>query len=164
MAASDKTLTDLFVETLKDVYYAEKQLLKALPKMAKSAESDQLRQAFETHREQTGTQIERLEKVFAMCGTQPKAKTCDAILGIIEEGKEIMEDFKGSEALDAGLIAAAQAAEHYEISRYGALKTWAGRLGMRDAAMLLEETLKEEKQTDQLLTQLAESSANKRAA
>ena len=164
MAAKDKNLTDLFVETLKDIYYAEKQLLKALPKMAKSAQSTQLRQAFETHRDQTETQIERLEKVFEMCGTRAKAKTCDAILGIVEEGKDIMDEFKGSDALDAGLIAAAQAAEHYEISRYGALKTWAGQLGMRDAAMLLDETLKEEKQTDQLLSQLAESSANRKAA
>jgi ferritin-like metal-binding protein YciE len=164
MPAKDKNLTDLFVETLKDVYYAEKALLKALPKMAKSAESDRLRDAFERHRDQTETQIERLEKVFEMCGTRPRAKTCDAILGIIEEGKEVMEDFKGTEALDAGLIAAAQAAEHYEISRYGALKTWAGQLGMRDAAKLLEETLQEEKDTDRLLTELAESSANRKAA
>jgi ferritin-like metal-binding protein YciE len=164
MAAKDKNLTDLFVETLKDIYFAEKQLLKALPKMAKSAQSTQLRQAFETHRDQTETQIERLEKVFEMCGARAKAKTCDAILGIVEEGKDIMDEFKGSDALDAGLIAAAQAAEHYEISRYGALKTWAGQLGMRDAAMLLEETLKEEKQTDQILSQLAESSVNKKAA
>jgi ferritin-like metal-binding protein YciE len=164
MAAKDKNLMDLFVETLKDIYYAEKQLLKALPKMAKSAQSTQLRQAFETHRDQTETQIERLEKVFEMCGTRAKAKTCDAILGIVEEGKDIMDEFKGSDALDAGLIAAAQSAEHYEISRYGALKTWAGQLGMRDAAMLLDDTLKEEKQTDQILSQLAESSANRRAA
>lgn len=164
MPAKDKNLTDLFVETLKDTYYAEKALLKALPKMAKSAESDRLRDAFELHRDQTETQIERLEKVFEMCGTRPRAKTCDAILGIIEEGKEVMEDFKGTEALDAGLIAAAQAAEHYEISRYGALKTWAGQLGMRDAARLLEETLQEEKDTDRLLTELAESSANRKAA
>jgi ferritin-like metal-binding protein YciE len=164
MPAKDKNLTDLFVETLKDTYYAEKALLKALPKMAKSAESDRLRDAFELHRDQTETQIERLEKVFEMCGTRPRAKTCDAILGIIEEGKEVMEDFKGTEALDAGLIAAAQAAEHYEISRYGALKTWAGQLGMRDAARLLEETLQEEKDTDRLLTEMAESSANRKAA
>lgn len=164
MPAKDKNLTDLFIETLKDTYHAEKQLLKALPRMAKAAESDKLRQAFEHHSDQTETQIERLEKVFELCGTRPRAKTCDAILGIVEEGKEVMEEFKGSEALDAGLIAAAQAAEHYEISRYGALKTWAGQLGMRDAASLLEETLNEEKQTDELLTELAESSANKRAA
>ena len=162
--SKEKTLTDLFIETLKDTYYAEKQLLKALPKMAKSAESNQLRDAFEKHRDQTETQIERLEKVFEICDTKPRAKTCDAILGIVEEGKEVMEEFKGSEALDAGLIAAAQAAEHYEISRYGALKTWAGQLGMRDAVNLLEETLQEEKQTDQLLSQLAESSANRKAA
>ena len=164
MPAKEKNLTDLFVETLKDTYHAEKTLLKALPKMAKSAESDRLRQAFETHRDQTETQIERLEKVFEMCGTRARAKTCDAILGIVEEGKEVMEEFKGSEALDAGLIAAAQAAEHYEISRYGALKTWAGQLGMRDAAKLLEETLQEEKDTDRLLTEMAESSANRKAA
>ena len=164
MPAKDKNLTDLFIETLKDTYHAEKQLLKALPKMAKAAQSDKLRQAFEHHRDQTETQIERLEKVFEICDTRPRAKTCDAILGIVEEGKEVMEEFKGSDALDAGLIAAAQAAEHYEISRYGALKTWAGQLGMRDAARLLEETLNEEKQTDALLTQLAESSANKQAA
>jgi ferritin-like metal-binding protein YciE len=159
-----KSLSDLFIETLKDTYHAEKQLLKALPKMAKSAESDQLRQAFEHHRDQTEEQIERLEKVFEMCQTRPRAKTCDAILGIIEEGKEVMEEFRGSEALDAGLIAAAQAAEHYEISRYGTLKTWAGQLGLRDAVGLLDETLKEEKETDQLLTDLAESSANRKAA
>lgn len=132
--------------------------------MAKAAESDQLRQAFLTHRDQTGTQIERLEKVFEMCGTRAKAKTCDAILGIIEEAKDVMEEFRGTDALDAGLIAAAQAAEHYEISRYGALKTWAGQLGLRDAARLLEETLNEEKQTDRLLTEMAESSANRKAA
>lgn len=164
MPAKNKNLTDLFVETLKDTYHAEKQLLRALPKMAKAAESDQLREAFETHRDQTESQIERLEKVFEMCGTRPRAKTCDAILGIIEEGKEVMEDFRGSDALDAGLIAAAQAAEHYEISRYGALKTWAGQLGMGEAARLLEETLEEERQTDLLLTQMAEKSVNKRAA
>ena len=164
MPAKEKNLTDLFVETLKDTYYAEKALLKALPKMAKAAESDQLRRGFETHRDQTETHVERLEKVFEMCGTRPKAKTCDAILGIIEEGKDVMEEFRGTEALDAGLIAAAQAAEHYEISRYGALKTWAAQLGMRDAARLLEETLNEEKQTDRLLTEMAESSANRKAA
>ena len=164
MPAKEKNLTDLFVETLKDTYYAEKALLKALPKMAKAAESDQLRRGFETHRDQTETHVERLEKVFEMCGMRPKAKTCDAILGIIEEGKDVMEEFRGTEALDAGLIAAAQAAEHYEISRYGALKTWAAQLGMRDAARLLEETLNEEKQTDRLLTEMAESSANRKAA
>ena len=164
MPAKEKNLTDLFIETMKDTYYAEKALLKALPKMAKAAESDQLRQAFLTHRDQTETQIERLEKVFEICGTRAKAKTCDAILGIIEEGKDVMEEFRCTDALDAGLIAAAQAAEHYEISRYGALKTWAGQLGLRDAARLLEETLSEEKQTDRLLTEMAESSANRKAA
>lgn len=164
MTTSEKNLTDLFVATLKDTYHAEKQLLKALPKMAKAAESDRLREAFETHRDETENQIERLEKVFEICGVRPRAKTCDAILGIVEEGKEVMDEFRGSEALDAGLIAAAQAAEHYEISRYGALKTWAGQLGMKDAVKLLDETLKEEKKTDQMLTDIAEAAANKKAA
>lgn len=164
MPASEKNLTDLFIVTLKDTYHAEKQLLKALPKMAKAADSDRLREAFETHRDETETQIERLEKVFEICGVRPRAKTCDAILGIVEEGKEVMDEFRGSEALDAGLIAAAQAAEHYEISRYGALKTWAGQLGMKDAVKLLDETLTEEKKTDQMLTDIAEAAANKKAA
>jgi ferritin-like metal-binding protein YciE len=164
MPAKEKTLTDLFLETLKDMYHAEKQILKSLPKMAKSAASDQLREAFENHRNETENQIERLEQVFEMFGKPARAKTCDAILGIIEESKEVMEEFRGTEALDAGLIASAQTIEHYEISRYGTLKTWATQLGMNDAVRLLEQTLQEEKKTDQLLTQIAESAVNKEAA
>jgi ferritin-like metal-binding protein YciE len=164
MAAKQKTLDDLFLETLKDMYHAEKQILRALPRMAKAADSDQLRQAFEQHRDETEVQVERLEQVFEMLGKSARGKTCEAIQGIVEEGKEVMDDFKESEALDAGLIAAAQAVEHYEISRYGTLRTWATQLGMNDAAKLLEETLQEEKKTDELLTQLAEAALNRKAA
>jgi ferritin-like metal-binding protein YciE len=164
MPAKEKTLNDLFLEALKDVYHAEKQILRALPKMAKAAESEELREAFKTHREETQVQVERLEEVFEMIGKPARAKTCQAILGIIEEGKEVMDDYADSEAIDAGLIAAAQAVEHYEISRYGTLKTWATQLGLRDAAKLLDQTLEEEKKTDKLLTGLAESALNQKAA
>ena len=164
MPAKEKTLNDLFLEALKDVYHAEKQILRALPKMAKAAESDELRQAFVKHRAETEGQVERLEEVFEAIGKKAQGKTCEAIQGIIEEGKEIMEDFAESEALDAGLIAAAQAVEHYEISRYGTLRTWAQELGLRDAVGLLEQTLEEEKKTDQLLSQLAEARVNQKAA
>jgi ferritin-like metal-binding protein YciE len=161
--AKQKDLNDLFLDTLKDIYYAEKQILKALPKMAKAAESDEVRQAFEQHRNETETQIERLEQVFEMLGKRAQGKTCEAIVGIIDEGKEIMDEYKGTSALDAGLVSSAQAVEHYEITRYGTLKTWAGQLGLNDAVPLLEQTLAEEKRTDELLTQIAEQSANQRA-
>jgi ferritin-like metal-binding protein YciE len=161
--AKQKDLNDLFLDTLKDIYYAEKQILKALPKMAKAAESDEVRQAFEQHRNETETQIERLEQVFEMLGKRAQGKTCEAIVGIIDEGKEIMDEYKGTSALDAGLVSSAQAVEHYEITRYGTLKTWAGQLGLNDAVPLLEQTLAEEKRTDELLTRIAEQSANQRA-
>ncbi len=164
MATKQKSLNDLFLETLKDMYHAEKQILKALPKMAKAAESDQLRQAFEQHRAETEGQVERLEQVFELLGKAARGKPCEAIQGMVEESQEVMEDFKGSDALDAGLLAAAQAVEHYEISRYGTLRTWATQLGMPDAARLLEQTLQEEKQTDALLTQIAEAAVNQQAA
>jgi ferritin-like metal-binding protein YciE len=164
MATTDKTLQDLFLETLKDMYHAEKQILRALPKMAKAARSDELRQAFETHRAQTEGQVERLEQVFEMLGKAARGKPCEAIQGLVEEGKEVMEDFKNSAALDAGLLAGAQAVEHYEISRYGTLKAWATQLGMRDAVRLLDQTLQEEKETDELLTRLAEGTLNQQAA
>lgn len=159
-----KTLNDLFLETLKDIYYAERQILKALPKMARGAQSEALSQAFLQHREETQTQIERLQQVFEMLGKAARGKTCPAIDGIIEEGEEIMSDFKGSPALDAGLLAAAQAVEHYEITRYGTLKEWALLLGMQDAAALLDQTLQEESKTDETLTQLAEAEINRAAA
>jgi ferritin-like metal-binding protein YciE len=164
MPASPKTLEDLFHETLKDIYHAEKAILKALPKMAKKAESDDLRAAFEKHRDETETHVERLEAIFNALDKPARGKTCDAIIGLIDEGKEVMEEFKNSEALDAGLLAGAQAVEHYEISRYGTLKAWAAKLGMDDAVRLLDTTLKEEKKTDELLTRLAEDSLNQKAA
>ena len=159
-----KNLKELFTETLKDIYFAEKQILRALPKMAKQAESPELKQAFETHRDQTEGHVERLNEVFEQLGRPARGKTCEAILGIIDEAKEIMEEFKGAEALDAGLASSAQAVEHYEIARYGTLKTWALQLGLSDAAKLLDQTLQEEIQTDKLLTKLATSSVNKKAA
>jgi ferritin-like metal-binding protein YciE len=164
MAASEKTLDDLFLDTLKDIYYAEKQILKALPKMAKAAQAPELKAAFETHRGETEGQVERLEKVFELVGKRAQGKPCEAILGIIEEGKEIMEEFKGAPALDAGLLSGAQAVEHYEIARYGTLKAWATKLGMTEAARLLDQTLQEEKKTDMLLSKLAVSSLNQKAA
>jgi ferritin-like metal-binding protein YciE len=164
MTAKDKDIHDLFFDTLKDIYFAEKQILKALPKMAKATTSDKLRAAFEKHHGETEGQVERLEKIFELIDKPPRTKTCDAIQGILDEGKEIMEEYKGSEALDAGMLAAAQAVEHYEISRYGTLKQWATQLGMKEAASLLDETLQEEKKTDESLTKLAEAAVNLAAA
>jgi ferritin-like metal-binding protein YciE len=163
MASKEKTLDDLFVETLKDIYFAEKAIVKALPKMAKAAESDELREAFETHLKETEGQVNRLEQVFDELDKPARGKTCDAIQGMIDEAKDVMSEFKASEALDAGLVAAAQAVEHYEISRYGTLKTWAAQLGLQRAVELLDETLQEEKHADQLLTRIAEASVNQRA-
>jgi len=162
--ASDKGLEELFEDTLRDIYYAERQILKALPKMARAAQSEDLRAGFEHHREQTQGQIDRLEQIFELLGQRPRGKTCDAILGIIEEGKEIMDEYKGTSAIDAGLVSSAQAVEHYEIARYGTLKTWAKQLGMAEAAALFDETLKEEVETDKILSQLATSQANRKAA
>ena len=162
--AQDKTLDDLFLDTLKDIYYAEKQILKTLPKMAKAAQSPQLKAGFEQHQDETETHVERLEQVFEMLGKPARGKTCDAILGIIEEGKSIMDEFKGTSALDAGLVAAAQAVEHYEMARYGTLRTWAQQLGMADAAKLFQQTLSEEEATDKKLSDLATTQANKKAA
>lgn len=164
MAKTEKDLNDLFLETLKDIYFAEKKILQTLPKMARAAQEEQLKAAFEKHREQTEGQVERLEQVFELLGKPARGKTCDAILGMIEEGKEVMEDFGGTPALDAGLIAGAQAIEHYEISRYGTLISWAQQLGQKEIASLLKATLDEEKQTDELLTSLAGSASNRKAA
>ena len=161
--AKEKTLNDLFHDTLKDIYYAERKILKALPKMKRAAESEELKAAFEKHHSQTEGQIERLQQVFDIIGKPARGKTCDAIEGIISEGEEIMDEFKGTVALDAGLISSAQAVEHYEITRYGTLKRWATELGMTDAADLLDQTLQEESKTDGDLTKLADSSANARA-
>jgi ferritin-like metal-binding protein YciE len=161
---AEKKLNDLFLDTLKDIYFAERQILKNLPKMAKAARSEELKKAFLTHRDETERHVERLQEVFELIGKRAQAKTCEAIKGILEEGEEIMEEYGSSEALDAGLLAAAQAVEHYEMSRYGTLKTWAGQLGLQDAVRLLDETLQEEKKTDALLSDLAESSVNREAS
>jgi ferritin-like metal-binding protein YciE len=161
---AEKQLDDLFLDTLKDIYYAERQILKALPKMAKAATSPELKAGFEQHHTETEGHVERLERVFELLGKTPRGKTCDAILGILDEGKSIMDEFKGTQALDAGLAAAAQAVEHYEIARYGTLRSWAKQLGMTEAADLFGQTLAEEEATDKKLTQLATTVVNKKAA
>src|ERR1700694_4981462 len=161
---AEKDLSALFLDRLKDIYYAEKQIYKSLPKMAKAANSDQLRAAFEKHHDETDGQIERLERIFDRLGKPARGKKCDAIEGILDEGTEIMDEYKGEPALDAGLLAAAQAVEHYEISRYGTLKSWAGKLGMKDAVKLLDQTLAEEKKTDDTLSRIAKSAINAQAA
>jgi ferritin-like metal-binding protein YciE len=161
--AKEKELKDLFLDTLKDIYFAEKKILSALPKMAKAAQSPKLKAAFEKHLTETDGQVDRLEQVFASIDETARSKTCDAIMGILDEGKEVMSEYKGMPALDAGLLAAAQAVEHYEISRYGTLKTWANELGYREAVKLLDATLKEEKNTDNTLSQIAESEVNRHA-
>jgi ferritin-like metal-binding protein YciE len=162
--SKDKDLHDAFYETLKDVYYAEKQSVKACKKSAKNVNSAELRKAFEEHAEVSGHQVERLEKIFEIIGKAPRAKTCEAMSGIVSEMEEDLEDFGGTSAGDAVIIGCAQAIEHYEIARYGMLKTWATQLGLRDAATLLSETLAEEKATDERLTKLADSVNLKAAA
>ena len=157
---AQKMLEDLFYDTLKDIYYAERQIVKALPKMARGATDPKLKAAFEKHKDQTEGHIERLQQVFESIGKRAQGKTCEAIQGILAEGEELIEDFKGTPALDAGLISSAQAVEHYEITRYGTLRTWATQLGYTDAAKLLDATLKEEEQTDQGLTKIAETVVN----
>ncbi|MES2542924.1 MAG: ferritin-like domain-containing protein [Pseudomonadota bacterium] len=158
-----KTLDDLFHETLKDIYYAERKILRALPKMARGAKSPDLKAAFQKHEEETQMQVERLQQVFELIGKPARGKTCPAIDGIIEEGEEALQAFADSPALDASLIAAAQAVEHYEIARYGTLRRWAEVMGMKDAAKLLDQTLQEEGMTDESLTQLADGSINQAA-
>lgn len=158
-----KVLQDLFLDTLKDIYYAEQKITKALPKMAKAAQAKELKAAFEKHLRETQSQVKRLEQVFQLIDETPKGKKCPAIDGILKEGDEIGKDYKGSPALDAGLLAAAQAVEHYEISRYGTLKCWASELGYTDAVKLLDATLNEEKKTDAALTRLAEGEVNMHA-
>ena len=151
MAKKEKMLEDLFHETLKDIYYAEKKILTALPKMEKAAQSEELQAAFERHEGETKDQVERLEQIFELIKHPAKGKTCDAINGIIDESQEVMKEFRGSTALDAGLLASAQTVEHYEISRYGTLKAF------------LDETLEEEKKTDEALTELAKAAVNQQA-
>ena len=163
MAKEAKQLDTLFHDTLKDIYFAEKKILATLPKMEKAAQAGELKKAFANHRTETEGHVARLEKVFAIIDKKPQAKTCDAIVGITDEGAEIMKKYKGSPALDAGLLAAAQAVEHYEISRYGTMKTWAQELGLHDAVRLLDQTLLEEKKTHEALTEIAKTAVNQRA-
>jgi ferritin-like metal-binding protein YciE len=163
MATKQKTLDDLFYDTLRDIYYAEKKILKTLPKMAKATQSKELKAAFDKHEGETERHIERLEQVFEIIGRPARGKTCEAIDGITDEGAEIMDEYKGMAALDAGMLAAAQSVEHYEISRYGTLRTWAQELGHDKAAKLLSETLDEEKAADKMLSGLATSTINVKA-
>lgn len=160
---SVKTMEDLFVATLKDIYYAEKQILKALPDMVKKADDPKLKKALETHKGETEGQVERLEKVFKLIKIPARGKKCDAIEGIIDEAKEHMGEIENERVLDAGIISSAQAVEHYEICRYGTLVEWANDLGHKDAAKLLAQTLEEEHHADKLLTEIARGSVNKNA-
>jgi ferritin-like metal-binding protein YciE len=162
--AAVKSMQDLFLHTLQDIYDAEKQILRALPKMAKKAGTGELKQAFEQHRDETQGQIERLTQVFEMLDKRARGMHCHAIEGLVEEAKEVMDEVEDEQVLDAGLLSAAQAVEHYEISRYGTMIAWAKQLGLNDAAKLLEETLEEEKKTDQILNKLALGNVNRKAA
>ena len=161
---AEKDLKALFVHQLKDIYFAENAILKALPQMAEAAQSEELKGALAVHLKETQEQVKRLEQVFQIVGEKPSGVECKAIQGLIEEGEEIVREFKGGEALDAALIAAAQAIEHYEITRYGTLLAWAKQLELSDAEELLQETLVEEENTDELLSELAEDAVNPAAA
>lgn len=162
--SSPKNLKDLFVHTLKDLYYAEKQLNKTLPKLAAKSSDKHLKKGFNDHQKETEKHIARLEKVFGLVNEKPSGEKCPAIDGIIKEGEELIKEIKDDETLDAAIIAAAQAAEHYEIARYGALIAWADRLGMTEVKNILRDTLAEEKDADAKLTRLAEDSLNQKAA
>ena len=159
-----KSMDDLFMHGLKDLYYAEKKLVQNLPKMAKKATSPELSQAIENHLRETENQVSRLERIFESCEATPRGKKCPAMDGLLEEGKEVMQEAEDDDTLDAGMLAAAQAVEHYEIARYGTMVAWAQELGMIDAANLLQETLDEEKNADRLLSQIAEGKLNREAA
>ncbi len=159
-----KTINDACLSMLQDIYYAERQILKALPKMTKAAESEKLKQGFMKHREETEHQVERLQQVFEHMGKRARGQTCEAINGIIEEGEEFVGDFEKGAVLDAALAANAQAVEHYEMARYGTLIAWFKACGMNEPARLLEQTLAEEKNADKLLTEIANSELNQKAA
>ena len=163
MAAETMGLQNLFLDGLKDIYYAENKILKALPTMIEGAYTEEVTAAFEKHQTETEGQVERLNEVFEMLGESPRGKECPAIDGILAEGEEILEEYEATPAVDAGLVAAAQAVEHYEIARYGTLVAWASVLGMTDAAQLLQATLDEEVATDEALTELAEGGVNEAA-
>lgn len=161
---SVKTLNDLFVETLKDLYYVEKKLVKTLPKMSEKATSPELRQAMEDHLRETETHVQRLEQVFELLGQRANAKTCEALEGLIREADETTGEIEDQQTLDAALISSAQTVEHYEIARYGTLACWAAEIGNTEVAELLEQTLEEEKAADEKLSVIAEDQINQRAA
>jgi ferritin-like metal-binding protein YciE len=158
-----KTMDDLFLHHVKDIYYAEEQIIKALPKMAKATSSPDLKKAFEHHLEETKGQVERLEQIFKILGKPVRGVRCDAIEGLISEAKEVMDEAEDAGVMDAGLLASAQAVEHYEIARYGTMSAWAVQLGLAKAVKLIDETLKQEKAANQLLTKIAESGVNTEA-
>jgi ferritin-like metal-binding protein YciE len=160
---ADKDLDALFYDTVRDMYYAERHILSTLPKLQKAAASDELKAAFEHHHTETQGQVQRLEQVFGLIDRKPTSKRCDAIDGILAEGDEHLEEYSGSPAADAALIASAQAVEHYEITRYGTLRRWAKMLGLPDGYDLLTQSLEEESRTDELLSRIAETEANARA-
>ena len=160
---AEKTLQDLFHETLKDVYHAERQILRKMPKIVKNIKSKELAQAFQNHQKETEAQIERLEQVFESIGKRPQGKNCEAMKAILDESEEVIEDFAGSDALDAGILGSVQAVEHYEITRYGTLKAWAKQLGLNDAVRMLDISLKEAEKTDVLLSKMAEQTINAKA-
>jgi ferritin-like metal-binding protein YciE len=161
--ATTKTLHDLLLTFMQDVYYAERQILKALPKMAKAAQNEELKQAFTHHREETQGQVERLQQAFEALGKRARGQTCEAINGLIEEGEEVIEEFPEGSVRDAGLAACAQAVEHYEMARYGALIAWAKVAGQNEIVRLMQATLAEEKQADSLLNDLASKHLNQQA-
>ena len=161
--ANHKGFNELMLSFMQDVYYAERQILKALPKMAKAAQNEKLKEALTHHREETQTQIERLQKAFEAVGKRARGQTCEAINGIIEEGEEIVEEFEAGDVRDAGIIAAAQAVEHYEMARYGTIVAWAKASGQKEVAQLMQETLDEEKKADTLLNELANKQINQSA-
>lgn len=156
-------INELFLNFLQDVYYAERQILRTLPKMAKAAQNQELKDALMHHREETQHQVERLQQVFEKIGKRARGQTCEAINGIIEEGEEVIEQFEAGPVLDAGILANAQAVEHYEMARYGTMIAWAKACGMNEAVQLLEETLAEEKKADSLLNQIANKTVNAQA-
>jgi len=158
-----KTMNDLFLSFLQDMYYAERQILKVLPKMAKASQSEELKEALTQHREETQHQVERLQQVFEQMGKRARGQTCEALNGIVEEGEEVIDEFEAGPVRDAGILANAQAVEHYEMARYGTMIAWAKVCGMKDAVKLLEETLAEEKQADRLLNQIASKTVNQQA-
>lgn len=162
--ATARTLQELFLSTLQDIYHGEKQILRALPKMAKHSTTPELKEAFQHHLEETEGQVERLQRVFELMDKGARGRTCEAIEGLVEEGKEVMSEAESGEVMDAGLIAAAQAVEHYEIARYGTLIAWAQELGLKEAATLLQQTLQEEKKANDLLNKIALERVNQHAA